>query len=473
MLTSRPGVQPRFGQLLLRWLALPLSALPFLAYATLTPEGRLVRDRAVVAVAPPALPKLSDREKATVEAVAPRYEGAVMALAYHGIGSASDGEGGFVVSPKRFGEHLAALRTGGMNVVTASDVDRSFRGGPPLPPNAVMLTFDDGRADAMLFADPLLRQARMKATMFVITDAASRSGVYYAPWKRLRGYARSGRWDIQSHTSGSHHEQRAAGGEQLPALTSLGPGESPADYRDRVRADLAEATDAIEENVGRRPVAFAYPFGAYGADRTNDPAIRDILRQEVGRQYSLAFHQDDQEQIPLVTPADDRLALRRLEVEGWSGALLLQHIGDAARRSGFGPPPPAGDRLDEEEVPGGDLLEQAMPAPQPTSTTDAGPPPAGPAPAEGPPITAEPGTLAASAERLGVPRTEAQAAPPGVPLLPPTGTTPATSTPGTTSPTTTPPPSTTPTTTTPPTTAPPDCSDRGKPAPGCPPRGGR
>jgi peptidoglycan/xylan/chitin deacetylase (PgdA/CDA1 family) len=488
VLTTATASRPRVGRFLAKWVALPLSALPFFAYGTMTPEGRLVRDRAVVSVAPPSLPKLSAREKATIAAVAPRYDGAVMTLAYHGIGSSSDGEGGFVVSPKRFGEHLVALRAGGMNVVTASDLDRAFHGGPPLPANAVMLTFDDGRSDAMLFADPLLKQARMKATMFVITDAAERSGVYYAPWKRLKGYARSGRWDIQSHTASSHREHRAAGGAQLPALTSLERGESLAEYRDRIRADLAEAATEIEKNVGTRPVAFAYPFGAYGAERTNDPAIRDILREEVGRHYTLAFHQDDQEQIPLVTADADRLGLRRLEVEGWSGPLLLQHIADAARRSGFGPPSSASDSYVGGDVPMGDLGELTLGAPQPVAAADASPPGGAPPPSAEPVGPAAPAGPAATGGDAGAGAPDSGSAPTPVspvtlgPASGPTPTTairppvmtmpPTTSPPATTSPPTTRPPSTTtPTTRTPPTTVPLDCPDKGKPKPGCPPRG--
>ncbi len=492
-LSAPPAPRMRLGQLLARWVAIPLSALPFLAYATFTPEGRLVRDRVVVAVAPPSLPKLSARQRGNAEAVAPRYEGAVMALAYHGIGSTPDGEGGFVVSPERFGEHLATLRAGGMNVVTATDVDGAFRGGAPLPPNAVMITFDDGRADAMLFADPLLKQARMRATMFVITDAASRSGVYYSPWKRLKGYARSGRWDIQSHTSGSHHEQQAEGGEQLPALTSLGRGESLAEYRERVRHDLDEASDTIEANLGHRPVAMAYPFGAYGADRTNDPAIRDVLREEVARQYALAFHQDDQEQMPLVTGEADRLGLRRLEVEGWSGTLLLQHIADAARRSGFAPKAPLPTTQVEGDAQPQGLPELALASPEPVVSAGTQPLEAGP-PAAADPARAAPGAVVAEpvvtevAGRLANAVAEVVAAIPPVTLGPASGPIPTTivrlptvTLPPllTTSPPTTRPPSTTPTTsppTSPPTTRPTttttSCPTTGKPKPGCPPRGG-
>lgn len=313
-------------------IALPLSMLPFIAYGTFTPEGRLVRDRAIVALHPPKLPELSSVQIESIAGSAPRYSDAVMVLAYHGIGS-SDAEGGFVISPERFGEHIATLRTAGMNDVTADEVARAFEHGDPLPPNAVMITFDDGRADAMMFADRLLDEADMSATMFVISGAAEKPGVYYASWDALEDYSRSGRWDIQSHTAALHREQEVSDGRMLPALTSLTAGESLEEYRARVRSDLARASSAIQAHTGRRPVAFAYPFGAYGVDRTNNSKIQQILHEEVVRRYELAFHQDEQDSIPLATSAQDPLGLRRLEVEDWSGAELLLRIGESARRS--------------------------------------------------------------------------------------------------------------------------------------------
>lgn len=366
---ERSMISPRnqVRQLMVGLTALPLTALPFVAYANLTPEGRLVRDRAIVALAPPTLPTLTPRAVDAAVASAPRYEGAVMALAYHGIGSASDSEGGFVVSAKRFGEHLATLRAAGMNTVTAADVAAAFTGGPVLPPNAVMLSFDDGRSDAMMFADPLLKQAGMAATMFVISGAASEPGVYYASWDKIEGYAKSGRWDIQSHTAASHREHAVAGAGSLPALTSLARGESLEEYRIRVREDLRDANDAIEKRTGRRPVAFAYPFGAYGADRSNDPAIIDVLREEVASEYQVAFQQDDQETVPVLTADQDHLLLRRVEVENWSGLQLLQRIDRAARPGPWdGAVPPAPEEL---ALPVGPLLPAPQASAPSTSTT--------------------------------------------------------------------------------------------------------
>src|SRR5688500_14095386 len=100
-------------------IALPLSIIPFIDYAHMTPEARMGRDRVLVAVRPPTLPARPPATKAEIAATAPRYSGGVMVLAYHGINS-SDAEGGFIVSPGRFAEHLVALREAGMHTVTAA-----------------------------------------------------------------------------------------------------------------------------------------------------------------------------------------------------------------------------------------------------------------------------------------------------------------------------------------------------------------
>ena len=327
-MSPRPGVR----QFIVGLVAIPLSALPFVAYLTMTPEGRLVRDKVSVVLSPPRLPQVTDRTAARMAGIAPRYSRGVMVLAYHGIGS-SDAEGGFVISPERFGEHLVALRTAGMKFVTAAQVADAFEGRRRLPRNAVMVTFDDGRADAMMFADPLLEQADATATMFVIAGAATDPGVYYAGWDDIRAYAASGRWDIQSHTSSLHRQREVKPGVSLPALTSLAPKESIAEFRARVRTDLKSASSAIESHIGTRPVAFAYPFGAYGADRSNHPRIKATLRREIARYHSLGFQQDDQRTIPLATCGSDPLRLRRLEIGDWSGTQLLRRIRSAARRT--------------------------------------------------------------------------------------------------------------------------------------------
>jgi peptidoglycan/xylan/chitin deacetylase (PgdA/CDA1 family) len=476
-------------QLLAGLIGLPLSALPFVVYGTYTPEGRLVRDRVAVAINPPSLPTLTPSVMESARAKAPKYEGGVVALVYHGIGSATDAEGKFAISSKRFAEHLAYLKAAGMHTVTARQLAASLSGGKPLPPDAVMISFDDGRNDAMLFADPLLKDAGMSATMFVITDAASRPGTYYASWDRIEAYARSGRWDIESHTASSHVQQRV-GGKLLPVLTSRAPGESLDEYRARVRDDLARASAEIEDHVGKKPVAFAYPFGAYGADRTNDPAVRGLLRQEVAQQYAIGFHQDEQDSIPLLTSSQDPLGLRRLSIGDWSGAQLLGRIRQIA-----GGPAPAepGHTTTGTSTPAAGVIAALTGGSRPATSGPGSATVPSPAAVLITPGAAVPGGGPSSLDTpivggVSLPTVGGTAGIPPVTTapLPPSTAPPATSPPATTPPTTvapppvtappTTPPPTPPTTvapppTTPPTTVAPSCNvpSNGKGPKSCPP----
>lgn len=315
-------------QLLVGLLAIPLSLVPFVAYGTSTPQGRLMTDQLRIRFDPPVVDELDSAELDAVRSAAPQYAGQVMPLVYHGVGSQSSGEGGTVVSPDQFAEQLAALRAAAMNFVTAEEVADAFSGGRPLPNNAVLITFDDARADAVLWATPMLEEIGAKATMFVITGAADDPGLYYAGWDELDGSV----WDVQSHSADLHVEQDTLEGS-LPALTSRAAGESQQAWLRRVHNDLAQADAAIAEHTGRPPVAFAYPFGAWGGDRTNDPELAQLLDVELGQHYRLGFHQDGQDEMTLSGPDTPPLGLRRLQVGDWSGVELIEHIAAAAWRT--------------------------------------------------------------------------------------------------------------------------------------------
>jgi peptidoglycan/xylan/chitin deacetylase (PgdA/CDA1 family) len=313
-----------------RWvgiLLIPLSLVPFLVYFRNTAEGRLLWTRATASWNDTSLPDV----RVVSPGFAPYADG-VAVLVYHGIGQTADAEGRFTLSRSQFAEQLATMRAAGMHFVTARQVARAWRTGRPLPPDAVMITFDDGRAEAMLLADPLLAAAHARATMFVIGDAVDDPGIFYASEDELRDYAASGRWDLESHTAGLHGEQDTDLGA-LPRLTSRAPGESLAGYRRRVSDDLDRIDGQIRDLTGHRPVAFAYPFGAYGGDRTNDVRLRNELALILARRYALAFQQDDQSTVPLARCHDRPLELRRLDVGQWSGPELLARIGAMQRHT--------------------------------------------------------------------------------------------------------------------------------------------
>lgn len=67
--------------------------------------------------------------------------------------------------------------------ITSADVV-AFLDGAALPPNPVMVTFDDGYAECRKVALPILRAHGAKATFFIATDYIERRRLFW--WDRLR-----------------------------------------------------------------------------------------------------------------------------------------------------------------------------------------------------------------------------------------------------------------------------------------------
>ena len=65
------------------------------------------------------------------------------------------------------------------NVVTGSEVAKWINGGPPLPPNAAVITFDDGYHDNLSKAYPVLKKYNLPAVIFLTTNYIDSSLPFY------------------------------------------------------------------------------------------------------------------------------------------------------------------------------------------------------------------------------------------------------------------------------------------------------
>ncbi|NIV37881.1 MAG: polysaccharide deacetylase family protein, partial [Anaerolineae bacterium] len=74
------------------------------------------------------------------------------------------------VSPRDFEEQLAYLQQEGYESITLNDLALHLTRGKPLPPKPIILTFDDGYANAYTEAFPLLQQYGFAGTFFVISE---------------------------------------------------------------------------------------------------------------------------------------------------------------------------------------------------------------------------------------------------------------------------------------------------------------
>ncbi len=177
-------------------------------------------------------------------------------LMYHYIGevppNADIYRRDLTVTPRAFEEQLAWLRGQGFTAVTLDDLVAALTQGAPLPPRAVILTFDDGYADAYTNAFPLLRRYELTGTFFVVTEWIDTAQPGYLTWDQARTMAAAG-MTIASHTR-SH-----------PDLTD------GCDYDCRIYQILG-SVQTIEAEIGERPRFFCYPSGRY------DDGVLDVLR---------------------------------------------------------------------------------------------------------------------------------------------------------------------------------------------------
>ncbi|HHY73254.1 MAG TPA: polysaccharide deacetylase family protein [Bacillus bacterium] len=196
----------------------------------------------------------------------------IAALMYHHFQQESIGDGG-TISTTRFKEHLQALKAAGYETITELDFLHYQQGKINLPQKPLMITIDDGYISNYLEAFPILAQEGYKATIYVITNNVGKKPGFseYMNWEHMKEMVASGVINIQSHTHDLHFQLPKTGTNRGYALVDLLP---------RVKEDIRLSKKLIEENVGNKVFALAYPYGVYN---------KDVIKMLEEEGYQLAF----------------------------------------------------------------------------------------------------------------------------------------------------------------------------------------
>lgn len=197
------------------------------------------------------------------------------------------------VPPPAFERQLAFLQADGWYFALMSELDGA------LPDKTVVLTFDDGYADNLRQADPVLARYGAKATLYLVEDRFDRdwstskkahhdSGELMREEKlsddEVKEMLASGRWELGGHTR-TH--------ANLPTL-------SPQDRR----AEIADSRAALALRFSQGMRSFAYPFGIYDAQDVD-------LASEVGFAYAVTTEEGIATDL-----AQQAMELPRIKVSG-------------------------------------------------------------------------------------------------------------------------------------------------------------
>lgn len=171
------------------------------------------------------------------------------------------------ISEEAFEAQLRYLHAEGYTVLSLAQACDILDGKREAIPRSVLLTFDDGYADNLHVALPLLHAYDMSATLFVISAFVGQTNrwnpkacydVNHLRWDELQAWLEGG-CDIGGHT----HEHLC--------MTRLSGRE--------IQDAVAVNKQVLEEQLHLKLRAFSYPYGAY------NQAVQQVVRTH----YEFAF----------------------------------------------------------------------------------------------------------------------------------------------------------------------------------------
>jgi peptidoglycan/xylan/chitin deacetylase (PgdA/CDA1 family) len=189
------------------------------------------------------------------------------------------------VVPDMFRAHMRYLVEQGYTTISLYQLDDALRRGTLLPPNPVVLTFDDGYIDHYTSVFPILQEFGFTGTFFIITGFVDNNDPAYMTWNQI-GEMAVADMSMESHTK-THRDLRNR------------------DY-DFLVYELLGSLESLTAHLGNTPHMFAYPVGHY------DDAVLGVLSQ------TSVWRAVTTENGALQT-TDNRLEMPRIRIHGTTG----------------------------------------------------------------------------------------------------------------------------------------------------------
>lgn len=201
------------------------------------------------------------------------YRDEVVTLMYHNVQKNPDNV--TFISPNQLEEQIQALLHNNYHFISMDQYMNFMLHGGSVPPNAVLMTFDDGYESFYTEVYPIMQKYHIPATNFVIVstiDNRKSVGRAKLTWEQMREMKRNG-MSFFSHTYNSHvytvvNEQ----GSLRPMLSKpaylqkLHRKETRAEFTAKVKKDLKRAEERLKQMLGNTYSVVAFPYGAYNKD---------------------------------------------------------------------------------------------------------------------------------------------------------------------------------------------------------------
>lgn len=208
---------------------------------------------AVLAAAAPACGQAPTADAAGADG------GHAVVLLYHHV--ADDTPPSTSVTPDVFDAHLDYLDSNGYQVIALSRLTNALADDDTrsLPEKAVVITFDDAYASVYQQAAPRLQRRGYPYAVFVSTDYIDQGLGNYMTWQQLRELEDRGAEMANHSRDHGHYVHRP-------------DGESRAEWRTRIRADIEGAQQRLNDELASPLDVIAYPYGEF------NPGLKALAR---------------------------------------------------------------------------------------------------------------------------------------------------------------------------------------------------
>lgn len=157
------------------------------------------------------------------------------------------------VTPSEFRAQMQHLKDHNFKVVPLDRLISQLQRQEPLADNEVAITFDDGFQNVFTTARPILKEFGYPYTMFLSPALIDRREGPVLTWEQVKIMQDEG--VIIANHSSYHHR-----------LAIPNQGETQAQWRKRVKADILLAEQQLEQQLGVKRKWLAYPYGDFSAE---------------------------------------------------------------------------------------------------------------------------------------------------------------------------------------------------------------
>lgn len=156
----------------------------------------------------------------------------------------------------QFDKQLEFLTSGGFNVLPLEQIVKALESGEELPDKTIAITIDDAYRSVYEVAYPRLTKLKFPFTVFIAPKTVDDGISAYMSWQQIREMSAKG---VTFANHSLNHDY----------LVRLKDGESRQDWARRIRSDLEQAQHRLQQELGKAPFLFAYPYGEFNLDLIN------------------------------------------------------------------------------------------------------------------------------------------------------------------------------------------------------------